>query len=63
MKITVVIAAYDEAGNIGPLTQRLIRTLDSIKDTSWNLIYVIEGTDGTVDIARGFAITRPEIEI
>ena len=63
MHITVVIAAYNEAENIGPLTQRLIQTLDSIDSTSWNLIYIIEGTDGTVDIARGFAVTRPEIEI
>ena len=63
MKVTVVIAAYNEAENIGPLTQRLIRTLDSINDFTWNLIYVIEGTDGTVDVARGFALTRPEIEI
>jgi dolichol-phosphate mannosyltransferase len=63
MKVTVVIAAYNEAENIGPLTQRLIRTLDSLKDTSWSLIYIIEGTDGTVDIARGFAVARPEIEI
>ena len=63
MKITVVIAAYNEAENIGPLTQRLIGTLDSVTGSSWNLIYVIEGTDRTVDIARAFAVMRPEIEI
>ena len=63
MKIALVIAAYNEAENIGPLTQRLIRTLDSLEGGSWNLIYVIEGTDGTVDIAREFAVTRPELEI
>jgi len=63
MKITVVIAAYNEAENIGPLTERLVRTLDTLTGSSWNLIYVIEGTDGTVGIARAFAVTRPEIEI
>lgn len=63
MKIAVVIAAYDEAGNIGPLTERLVQSLDALPDTSWNLIYVIEGTDGTVDIARGFARQRTEIDI
>lgn len=63
MKVTLVIAAYNEAENIGPLTQRLIRTLDSLEGSSWNLIYVIEGTDGTVEIAREFAVTRPVIEI
>src|SRR5271169_6724740 len=63
MKITVVIAAYNEAENIDPLTQRLIQTLDSLEGSSWKLIYVIEGADGTVDIARQFAAKRPEIEI
>jgi dolichol-phosphate mannosyltransferase len=63
MKITIVIAAYNESQNIGPLTQRLIDTLDALQGTSWKLIYVIEGTDGTVDIARDFACRRPEIEI
>src|SRR5271167_4046382 len=63
MKITVVIAAYNEKENFGPLTERLIRTLDALPGSSWNLIYVIEGTDGTVEVARGFAVTRREIEV
>lgn len=63
MRVAVVIAAYDEAGNIGPLTERLVHTLDSLPDTSWELIYVIEGTDGTVDIARRCARERSEIEV
>jgi dolichol-phosphate mannosyltransferase len=63
MKLAVVIAAYNEAGNIGPLTERLIRALDSLPQTTWKLIYVIEGTDGTVETARGYAQSRREIEI
>ncbi|MFZ0704231.1 MAG: glycosyltransferase [Candidatus Korobacteraceae bacterium] len=63
MKVAVVIAAYDEAGNIGPLTERLVRTLDSFPETLWKLIYVIEGADGTVDIARGYSRERSEIEV
>jgi glycosyltransferase involved in cell wall biosynthesis len=63
MQIIVIIAAYNESENIGPLTQRLIRTLDSLDGGSWHLIYIIEGTDGTVDVARGFAASRHEIEI
>lgn len=63
MKLTVVIAAYDEAENIGPLTERLIRTLDSLPGASWKLIYVIEGSDGTVAIARRLARQRSEIEV
>lgn len=63
MKIAVVIAAYDEAGNIGPLTERLLQTLDSLPYASWQLIYIIEGIDGTVDIARRYARERSEIEV
>ncbi len=63
MKVTVVIAAYDEAGNVGPLTERLVQTLNSLPDVSWKLIYVIEGSDGTVEIAKRFAQQRTEIEV
>ena len=63
MKVAVVIAAYDEAGNIGPLTERLVQTLDSLPEASWKLIYVVEGTDGTVEIARRFARQRTGIEV
>jgi dolichol-phosphate mannosyltransferase len=61
MKISVVIAAYNEAGNIGPLTKRLISTLDAFDH--WELIYVIDGTDETCAIAETFAASRPEIRI
>jgi dolichol-phosphate mannosyltransferase len=63
MKIAVVIAAYNESATIRPLTTRLVQALDAIEDTSWKLIYVIDGTDGTVEIAREFAAQRPEIQI
>ena len=61
--IAVVIAAYDEVENIKPLTERLVQTLDSLPGASWKLIYVIEGTDGTVEAAREFATRRPEIQV
>jgi dolichol-phosphate mannosyltransferase len=61
--ITVVIAAYNESQNIGNLTERLIQALDSIPDSSWKLIYVIEGNDGTIDLVREFASRRAEIEV
>lgn len=63
MKISVVIAAYNEAENIGHLTSRLIATLDSISDATWELIYVIEGDDETRTLAQSFAAARPEINI
>ena len=64
MKISVVIAAYNEAQNIGPLTERLILTLQSLPDAAtWELIYVIEGTDGTRAIAEDFARRHSQIRI
>jgi dolichol-phosphate mannosyltransferase len=63
MKISVVIAAYQEPKNIGPLTERLIATLDGIAPQSWELVYVIDGTDETADIARGFFQKRNQIRI
>jgi len=63
MKIAVVIAAYNESANIRALTTRLLQTLDALESRSWRLIYVIDGTDGTLEIAREFAAQRPEIEI
>ena len=63
MNYAIVIAAYNEAENIGPLTSRLIATLDSIGDATWELIYVIEGTDETRSIAQSFQGHRKEIQI
>lgn len=63
MKLTVVIAAYNEVATIRALTTRLVQALDAIEKAQWKLIYVIDGTDGTVDIAREFAADRPEIEV
>ena len=63
MKLTVVIAAYNEAENIGPLTSRLVSTLNGMADSRWELIYVIEGTDDTRLIAQSFADRRHPIRI
>lgn len=63
MKIAVAIAAYDESATIPALTTRLLQALDSLDDCSWRLIYVIEGSDGTVDIARKFAAHDSRIHV
>jgi dolichol-phosphate mannosyltransferase len=63
MKISVVIAAYNESGNIGPLTSRLVSTLTGLSQSDWELIYVIDGTDGTREIAETFAVDYPQIRI
>ena len=63
MKITVVIAAYNELDTIHALTTRLVAALDEMDAASWKLIYVIDGTDGTVEIARKFAAERSQIQV
>lgn len=63
MKATLVIAAYNEAENIGPLTSRIISTLDAVDGLTWELVYVIEGTDASRSIAQSFADQRSEIRI
>ena len=62
-KISVVVAAYNEAANIGPLTERLVRTFTGMAGIEWELIYVVEGTDDTHAIAQSFAKRHPEIRI
>ena len=63
LNIAVVIAAYNEVANISTLTKRLIQTLDGIEEGRWRLIYVIEGTDGSKDIAEEFARERADIQV
>ena len=47
LRVSVVIAAYDEIETIIPLTLRLDVALKSIPDCSRELIFVVEGRDGT----------------
>ena len=63
MNVSVVIAAYNEAANLPTLTIRLMKALDSIPGSTWRLVYVIEGKDGSREIAEGFSRERPEIKV
>jgi dolichol-phosphate mannosyltransferase len=63
MKYTLVIAAYNEEQNIRQLTQRIIEILDRTSGITWELIYVIEGTDGTRAIVQSFIDERPHIRM
>src|SRR4051812_12375438 len=63
INLSVVIAAYNEEEIIVPLTQAIIRTLDGLKYLSWELIYVIEGTDSTLSRIQGIARERPQIKL
>src|SRR3954454_21338302 len=61
--VAVVIAAYNEEEIIVPLTEALIEALNSLPDASWQLIYVIEGTDSTMSRAEVIARDQPNITL
>ncbi len=64
VNLAVVIAAYNEALNIEPLTKRLISVLDgSPTIRSWSLTYVVDGDDGTEQIVKSFTVQRKEIRL
>jgi dolichol-phosphate mannosyltransferase len=62
-RVALVIAALDEEENIGPLTARIAAALDAYAPAQWELIYVIEGSDGTLAAAKRFAAERSNIRI
>lgn len=53
-KIATVVAAWNEEENIEALTRRIHAALEGHGEP-WELIYVIEGTDRTREIAEGLA--------
>jgi dolichol-phosphate mannosyltransferase len=61
-QVSVVIAAYNERENIESLTRRIAAVFRSLP-YAWELLYVIEGTDGTVQIAEGLGREIPAIRI
>lgn len=62
MKLSVVIAAYNERENVGPLTERLVRTLDGL-GADWELVYVVEGTDGTRETLEAIVRDAPRVKV
>jgi len=55
-----VIAAYNERENIESLTRRIDAVFRSLS-YAWELLYIIEGTDGTLQIVEDLAREIPEI--
>jgi dolichol-phosphate mannosyltransferase len=47
MHLSVVIAAYDEVAYVGPLARRLANSLSTIPGCAWEIVFVVEGEDGT----------------
>ena len=63
MRIASVVAAYDERENIETLARRLARTLGSLEDYAYELVFVVEGTDGTREILQSLSGELPSIRI
>ena len=53
MRVSVVVAAYDEVETIIPLTRRLDAALSSIPNCERELLFVVEGQDGTREALAG----------
>jgi dolichol-phosphate mannosyltransferase len=63
VKIASVVAAYDERENIESLTRRLAAALRSLEGCEFEMIFVIEGTDGTRQILEGLKAEMPSIRV
>jgi dolichol-phosphate mannosyltransferase len=62
-RLAVVVAAYDERDNVGPLLARLASTLDALADCSWEAIFVVEGEDGTREAIEAAAAGRTNVRV
>jgi hypothetical protein len=62
-RIAVVVAAYDAAGHIEELTERPLCVLSGMRDLTFELLFVVEGHDGTADILRTLAKRCPDIKL
>jgi dolichol-phosphate mannosyltransferase len=61
VKASVVIAAYNERENIETLTRRLDTALRGLTDWQTEILYVIDGTDGTMEIVERLANEIPNL--
>ncbi len=61
--ISAVLAAWDERENVEPLTRRLAAVLDGLAGPRWEIVYVVEGTDGTKDVLETLAGEIPGIRV
>jgi len=57
-KVSVVIAAFNEEGNILELTQRIVK---SLSDYDFEIIYSLAGTDNTYSILKDYGKANPKV--
>src|SRR5262245_33202800 len=61
VKLCAVVAAWDERDNVGPLALRLLDVLRGMPGWTFEVVFVVEGTDGTREAIE--ALGAPEIRI
>lgn len=59
MKVSAVLAAYDERENLEILLPRLTAALGAFE--AWEIVLVVEGADGSLDVVRKAAAAEPRI--
>jgi len=62
VKITAVISLYNEAEVIDEFSERLLKSLRALP-LDYQVIFVVEGTDGTLDKVNKLAKTDPRVKI
>ncbi|MEE7566810.1 glycosyltransferase family 2 protein, partial [Xanthomonas sp. Kuri4-3] len=61
-RLTVVIAAYNEAGNIPLLHPRIVAALATLEGLETRVLYVDDGsTDGTWEVLSGLAAAAADV--
>ncbi|HEV8231351.1 MAG TPA: glycosyltransferase [Thermoanaerobaculia bacterium] len=63
MNLAVVVAAYNEQENIEALTRRLVAVLRGMHGCNPELIYVVEGDDGTKEIVERLSVEFPAVRL
>ena len=63
MTLSVVIAALDERENVDILTRRLASVLDGLEGERSEIVWVVEGTDGTRELLEERSRTDPRLRV
>jgi dolichol-phosphate mannosyltransferase len=62
LKISAVIPVYDEEEVIDEFSSRLVKSLESL-GTDYEVVFVIEGNDGTLEKINRLSKTNPRIRV
>ena len=61
--LSVVVAAYDEVDNVGELVDRLCATLAALEGVESEIVFVVEGSDGTREVLEELSAGIPSLRV